>query len=542
MALPGLFPPASGEPDDYTARLLADQAAALEVAPGGTTGGGAQLPAMGTPTQTPSGPAIIQLPEQSTRIESGQSTTKRTEMDPRRTAAIDDQKFYGDAEVQAKIDQRDLVDVPRAQLAQKEAEAEANEHRRHQQELAEARAKQDQEIAKKQAEYDGRRRQLEAAAEGRATSFWADKGKPAEILSRFIVMTADHSHKMAGNAGPSPVSQSLDAALAEDRAIKMAKFENSKEFLALSKEDVGAAQRAKAAKEAEVKDHHQVMLNSIKARFKAYAAKLGTPEAQAKADAEIAQIQQKQAKLLADQYKDADVETSYTSGKTTTTINVGGADPTAAQSKPSTEDINKRGALEQQEAAAREIQRIAKEHPEAVSELQRAETEWAKKQSRKEFPLGLGKASTVISEMIGEPTSKDGFLRDASPEARRLNELVEGMATARAKALGGAVTDGDRQAIKSELGILGKNAGEISSSAGGYADQAARQREALEAHKAFADRTRDARTDGRQEALGNLLRAHASGDREAVRRAAEAARAVGVPEATVSALEGSVRR
>lgn len=500
----------------------------------------------GVAPDAPQAPPVYQQPEMVIHQEGGQSTTKRTQMAPERLADIRTQEVTNNIAAEAKSREGD-ASVEKAGVTANQAEAERLEAERHQAELLKAREARNKEIDDKKAEYASRRSQLEK--DSKITTLWEDKGKPAEILGVFMSSLSDNSHRMAGGQGPSPVQQQLDTAFAQDKEKKLRKFENSKYFTDLAKDDIGAAEKAKAAKEAEIKDQHMVMMDGIAKRFKSYAAKIGVPEAQATADRELAEMQSKNAKTLADQHKDADVETSYTSGKTSTTTNINKPDPNAGLKAPSSEDIAKRTSAIQTEKSMDAIDKITAEKPDAVKAYQDFEREWIQRETNKKIPIA-GPLGDALMKGFGAAKTKDDLLRDAPPEVRRINELIENLAQARAHRGGGVVTEGDRQAAKEQLGLLGKSPSEIGKSAREYKAQSAQERKSLEAHRAFRD---DEEGNARQvapapgatkdAALVKLVNATRSGDRDAVEAAAKAAKEAGVSADMVDGLvKNSVRK
>jgi hypothetical protein len=268
------------------------------------------------------------LPERSevSRYEGPQLTEKTRTADPRvedAQAAIDAAQRSQDIADQQKHEADTAILQKQAEEADKKrAAVEAAELRRQQ-----ARAEADQAIAARMAEDDRRRAAMEQASKGRATSYWDNPGAPSRVLSALLTGLGNIGNRMAGGNGVGIASVALERELAQDRASKLAKFEDSMEFRRLAKEDLAAAQAAKAAKLKEIDDQQEVQIRNIEASMAPVVAKLKIPQAQAAFDQLRATNQEKRAEDRRKAYQTYDTEHTLTGPQRshTTTVNTGGA-------------------------------------------------------------------------------------------------------------------------------------------------------------------------------------------------------------------------
>jgi len=303
-------------------RLLAEQAAA-----GGAVPAMAPSPASLLPMMSPFGMA---LPAKSTTVTGPSTSVQSTRVSPEHAAGIEEQRAARPALVEAQ-ERLGEAAVQQANQAAIDAQKQAEEQERFAAQRAAEVERHNAAIAQRQAESEKRRAAMEAASERRATSMWADRGALSEIFSHFIVGLSERSHQLAGGqAGQSPMAKELERQLAQDAAFKLAKFEDSKEFFKMSKDDIAEAERMKANRMVEIRDEHQVMIDGLIKKANTYAAAIGTASAQAKADQEVAGLKIIQAKEQAEQDKIFDQQVTAQSARTTTTENVAAGGGAAA--------------------------------------------------------------------------------------------------------------------------------------------------------------------------------------------------------------------
>jgi len=295
MALPGSMIP---DPEEERRRLglppLTPDPVAMPqpgLAPLEAGGGGAPAGPSLVPTATPGFPlAPGQLPEKSvTTVDTQRS---RTEFSPETEENIEATKgLIGERKeaIKQQVEGREkqlTADKGLNDIRRQEADARAIAEEDMQRRRNEAIRVQNENIARATAESERRVAEMEKAA--KPTTYWEDKGIAAELLSHIIVGLSDRSHRMAGGQGPSPMEQRLTAALAEDKARKLAAFDNSKEFVRLAKENVAAAQQARANKLLEIGEQHKVNVEVLGKQYAALAAQQANPLAEAQSQQEIA--------------------------------------------------------------------------------------------------------------------------------------------------------------------------------------------------------------------------------------------------------------
>lgn len=268
------------------------------------------------------------LPERSdtNRYEGPQITTKTRTPDPR---VEEENAAIAAAQLSQRIADQQKLEADRA-IMEKEAEkAEqlANAAKEIEAKRVAARQEADANIAARMAEDERRRAAMEVASKGRATSYWDNPGAPSRVLSALLTSLGNMGNRMAGGNGVGGASIALERELAQDRASKLAKFEDSMEFRRLAKEDVVAAQAAKAAKMKEWDDQEAVMIKNIESSMAPLVAKLKIPQAQAAFEQLQATNREKQAQERRKAYGEYDTEISVQSGQKSTshTVNTGGA-------------------------------------------------------------------------------------------------------------------------------------------------------------------------------------------------------------------------
>lgn len=442
-------------------------------------------PVMGT---VGAGGGIVQLPALSTKTEGPQTTTTRTEMAPVRREDIEAQRTAGAAEVEAKrqegaaVVQQKNQDVLDAIDQEKETQRLLDERARVQKEH-------NDEIAARKADLVARRGAMDEASKNRTASYFSDKGAAAEIFSHFIVGLSERSHRLAGGeAGDSPMQRDLNRKLAEDAKAKQAKFEDSKTFAELAQNDVHAAEAAKLAHMAEVKEDHIAIVDNLIKRAKKYAAAIGTAEAQAKADGEVSAMEATKAKILADQEKDLDKQIRTEGRKVTVTKNDAGTTKSGS-TKITASDIDKRQGLYEQEEASKELAELAKEDPDGFKYFQANEKRWTPTELLESDGIGRTVSGAIksVTGPMGADVSKDDAMRNAPPGAKRAFQLWQKMLSGMAKERGGPITASDDMKVKEERGLLRNSPGDFYKSSLESADSARRRRESLEANKHFAD-------------------------------------------------------
>lgn len=492
------------------------------------------------------------IPDLSVKTEGAQTTVNRTNVAPEYAAEVNAQRAANQEEMAAQVAGRG-AQLEQGALDQKQAHATANQAQEDFDRLTEARAKEDEKIEAAKAEAQRRRAQMEKDA--KPTTYWQDKGAPAQLFSIFMTGLSEASNVTTGaKYGESPLAKQYEALLAKDEASKLRAFENSKYFSELADKDVALAEKAKADKIAEIKDEHIVMGDILAKRFKAYGAKIGTEAALAKTDEAIAHLDAANHKSLAEQEKVRNSTVSTAGPKTTetkNTINPKEKGLPAATSK----DIEDRRRLVVQSEAAREFGRIGLNNPAAMKDVQSA---------MKHFGFNLsenggivGKISEAALRAIGKPGSVDDALKDADPDSRRAFVLLQERISAKAKARGSAITDSDVTASLAELGVYGQTPKEISRAAFLAADNDDKYRTSLEKNKRFRDETekhpgeidspgeeqrrhenRQGREDRKAKALADLVKSqHPSakefilgGHQDIQKKAAEEAWAAGLSE------------
>ncbi len=187
---------------------------------------------------------------------------------------------------------------------------------------AEHQQKVDAEVAKA----GQKRKEMEAAAH--PTTFWEDRGKLAQIVSAFLTSLGDFA-AMRGGTGINPAAAALREAQAEDRQRKLDKFERSKEFVELARQDVATAEVVKQRRMKEIDDEEIVQGKIIEKQIGALTKRLGIPAAQAAHDQFKAQVQQDAAEKAVKERQHYDGEITRNSGHTTSshTTNTGANQP-----------------------------------------------------------------------------------------------------------------------------------------------------------------------------------------------------------------------
>lgn len=551
MALADLLPALAPTPglleEDEEARRIREaeeQAAGAPLAPlqvtDSTTGGG------GAPVEaaSPAAPMVYQPPEESIRVEGGQSTTRRTKMAPERVAEIRAQRQAGADVVEAKTLEGEAA-VGKQDNAAQQADAEAKLKAQEARDLLAARQEHDKLIAAKQGEYEKRRQQLEKDA--KITTYWQDRGAPAEIFAVFITGLSDYSHQVSGGEGPSPVQRMFDQKIAEDGAVKMHRFETSKEFLELAKKDVDAARAAKAAKAAEIKDQHVVMADALAKRFKAYAEKIGTTETAAKSEREVAELKQKNAETLAGQLKDADEEVSYTGPKTTTTVNVNKG---AVVKPPLPDEVRERKGAEQSAERTEDLAGFIASNPKAWEEYRQIYGLHANADTIKNIPyvggaarLAIGMASKLPLPGVREvrPSVDDAISGIKDPKLReavvKIHAGMERQVTDTAKLSSKNPSDTELAAARSQLAIVGRTPKEMAEALRKKSSDVRDTSAAVEANDASK-----AQTQPKNDALSRLIAVRSGGDKAAIDRAVRDAEAAGVRRETIEALLQDAKR
>lgn len=488
----------------------------------------AMVPMMGMP----------EVPDVSIQEQSGQDKTKRKIISPDYQAQVSAAEAAGQDEVAEKQAQVTTAAKMGANTEQQSAEA-AQQQQEYLERLQTAQAEQDKIVQDKMDEARRRREQMEK--DSHITSYWDDKGAPAALFSIFVTGLSDMSNVSAGGKqGESPMAKEYAALIAKDEQNKLRKFENSKEFARLAKEDVAEARAMKLEKLGEIKNEQIVMTDLLTKRFKSYADKIGTQDAISKAQEAVDTLQKNNAESHAklEEVKNAEVE--HESGRTTTTTNIkaGKGEKTAGRT-----DVEARQKLLNNENFATEAAEIATKNEAATRMFSKAQEWWAvhgDEGTVDKVPFIGPLARMTETAFFGVPPTKDGLFKDAPPAARRLFELNEQAAQQIAKEQGGPVANHDRAAAAMLLGLTGKTPAEMAKSARDRATRSRAERESLEANIKFKDVPGSGVSDfaAKGAALSSLIKVTSvkGAGQAAVVEMVERARSAGVPEEMVTGL------
>lgn len=281
---------------------------------------GDQIPGMGIPG-LPGFPGLM-LPQESTTITQPTSSQQRTDVSPERAADIESQRQAMSQDIEA----RTRMISPQELLAQQLAENAKAREDLAAQNLRDLTAKQDEYTKGRAAlkeESIRRQQEYEAAAKGRLTTMWEDKGAPAEIVSHLLVGLSEKSHRLAGGrAGESPMQLSLNRALADDERKKLARFENSKEGLQLAKENEAAFEAERLKVLSDIKDTQLVAIDGLIKKAETYTAQYTSATARDKAQSAIGELKAQYGKTLADQDAIHDIQVRSEGPRVTTTRNI----------------------------------------------------------------------------------------------------------------------------------------------------------------------------------------------------------------------------
>lgn len=483
-------------------------------------------------------PMVDPVPDVSILEQGAQDKSKRKIISPDYQREVTAAEAAGQDEVAEKQAQVKVA-ADKGTNTENESNEQAAEQQRYLEAQQAAQEEHNKLVQEKMDEARRRREQMEKDA--KITSYWDDKGMPAALFSIFVTGLSDLSNVSAGGKqGESPMAKEYAALIAKDEQNKLRKFENSKEFARLAKEDVAEARAMKIEKLAEIKNEHIVMTDLLTKRFKSYADKIGTQEAISKAQEAVDTLQKNNAENHAklEEVKNAEVE--HESGRTTTTTNIkaGKGEKTAGRS-----DVEARQKLLNNENFATEAAEIASKNESATRMFSKAQEWWAvhgDEGTVDKVPFIGPLARMGETAFFGVPPTKDGLFKDAPPAARRLFELNEQAAQQIAKEQGGPVANHDRAAAAMLLGLTGKTPAEMAKSARERATRSRAERESLEANIKFKDVPGSGVSDfaAKGAALSNLIRVTSvkGAGTAAVAEMVERARSSGVPEDMVTGL------
>lgn len=339
---------------------------------------------------------------------------------------------------------------------------------------AEAQAKlQEDQLAAREKAIADRQRDIDAAVAERGarraemeknatiTSFWGDENRPSKapfgrILEGFLKGMADNAWTRAGGQGESPSTRAINAEIARDRAEKVEKFERSKYFHDLSKQDVEEAQKAKADFLHELDERHLMAQKVAAGKIAALAKRMGLPAAQADADATMADTNLKDQQFIAR-------ERAYLATKEQTqapTIVVNENKPGAGAAKAATGDIEAVGNLENALGNLGKLEETIKSADEKEGkgagweEYSEVNKEWAKRKQLEDAPLGIGKGVKALLGLAGNSDITQAY---KSRSALDIHSRIEQAINFLGRDLGGVLTPSDVDRIKSRLGTLGQD-------------------------------------------------------------------------------------
>jgi len=224
-------------------------------------------------------------PERTQRSDWSRQTTKET-MDPNALEAMS-RAEAAQAEAQAARRREAEAAAEAGRRAAEEEEKQAAEKEAFLRRENELRTQREQGRAQLNAALDDDVKQL--AADAKPTDFWEDRGAPAKVLSAFLVGLGGFA------AGPNNRNSAMDIlqdAMARDRQLKMDRFQNRKDIVALRRTNLDAY-NAETERMAGLLAKQDAVKGEIMARQAgAIAKRMGIPEAQAKAEAIRAASQQ----------------------------------------------------------------------------------------------------------------------------------------------------------------------------------------------------------------------------------------------------------
>lgn len=313
-----------------------------------------------------------------------------------------------------------LAENTERQLAA-EADAASEERRLRQEQI-------DRDNARISAVAEERERRIaEAEKNTKPTTFWEDRGKPAELLSHFIVSLSNRSHMMAGGQGAGPVQQQIENAIAADAQAKRNIFEHSKYFIELRKNDLEEAIKAKARNEQDITDMSDLQRKGIIKQFGAYAAKIGLPYAGDEFDKIKAENDAKIADNAAKRWEQAKGEVRNIGAQGEVRKNIGGAP--AGDGYKFTERTAATAGQAKADALAR-IAEIVRKNPNAMKEVGEAELserQYAESGDISKAFAGAGKALGAV------PLDVQQRLKNKSEDARELYSLLGTLETSIAR-------------------------------------------------------------------------------------------------------------
>ncbi len=306
----------------------------------------------------------------------------------------------------------------------------------------------------KMAERDQAKESMKAADKEAGRTFWEDRGAPRRVLTAFLI-------GMNTAAGGDQAYKVLLDAQADDRQRKMAKYERSKEFLAIAGQGVEAAEAARAKARDLIDIQQKAAAEKLKDELAAAALRRGTPQAKANAEKFAAETESKHAAddlAVRAQYKTT-VNSGHASGGTTVNSGADGA------GKPPTlpERKGEQTALAKAASMAK-LAKLVTDNPKAWQEWQTAARE-QREQEELAGPQGLKQVTALARGFGAAPLAIEQRLK--SPAARAIHTALLPYVTANVRKIDpeGAINEYSMKQGADASGLLSSPANEIASAA-----------------------------------------------------------------------------
>lgn len=301
-------------------------------------------------------------------------------------------------------------------------------------------------------------------------SLFEDKSTLGKVVATLLVGVSEAMQGYRGREGPSSGLQMWRAQEAADQARKLRNYEQSKEYVALTKQDVQAARQAKLEKLADIKNQSLARTEVLMRTLDAEVAPLKIPQLQAEAEKLKAGLAEDAAKdeIARNQLHE---QHQRSGGTVTTVVKKAPEGPEGGKALPLADKTDLDYKIGHEDAAKNtgELKELVRKSPKAFEVGQAAQQFWAQRNEfRKDmkflgFPVGQIIQNANLKGKIpqSEREAMEVIARGAGVDPKTVVEIAAkktSLNSAIAKGYGGVINPADRETAGAEMGDLTRDA------------------------------------------------------------------------------------